>query len=393
MNKADNDAGNKALDSLINYETVKLFNNERREVAQYDKFLQSYESASLKTTTSLALLNMSQNAVFSTGLAAIMIMAAGDIANGTMTVGDLVMVNGLLFQLSIPLNFLGSVYREVKQSLIDMQTMFSILEVDTKISFQAKAPPLTVDSQTASIQFSGVSFEYIKDHPIFKDISFQVPAGKKLAIVGGSGSGKSTIVRLLYRFYDPQFGNISISGHDVRHVDLESLRQQIGIVPQDTVLFHDTIFYNINYGNLSKTAEEVYQAAKMANVHDAILSMPDGYKTVVGERGLKLSGGEKQRIAIARAILKGSPIIIYDEATSSLDAITEKTILEAVRKFTMGKTSIFIAHRLSTVMDADEILVLKNGTIAERGTHASLLTDKNSIYADMWTKQTETDNS
>lgn len=387
MNKADNHAGNRAIDSLINYETVKLFNNERHEVEQYDKHLGIYESASLKTATSLAALNWGQNAIFSAGLAAIMVMAAGDITAGTMTVGDLVMVNGLLFQLSIPLNFLGSVYRETRQSLVDMQTMFSLLEVDNKVASLPAASPLVVSPETANLSFEGVGFEYVLGHPIFRNVSFEVPAGKKVAIVGGSGSGKSTIVRLLYRFYDPLVGNVRISGQDVKNVDIESLRKQIGIVPQDTVLFHDTIFYNIHYGDLTKSVEEVYAAARMANVHEAILNMPEGYQTMVGERGLKLSGGEKQRVSIARAILKGAPIIIYDEATSSLDTITEEAILNAVRRVTTGRTSVFIAHRLSTVMDADEILVLKDGMIAERGTHARLVANKDSIYADMWHRQ------
>lgn len=387
MNKAENEAGNKAIDSLINYETVKYFNNEKFEAQRYDDSLIKYQAASLKTSTSLAMLNFGQNAIFSGALSLIMVMAAKNIANGTMTVGDLVMVNGLLFQLSVPLGFLGSVYREVRQALIDMQTMFSLMSRPPKIMSKENAIPFVITPKTSDIFFENINFQYIPGKTILDDMSLSIPSGKKVAIVGGSGSGKTTIVRLLYRLFEPQSGNITINGHNIQDVNLDDLRRSIAIVPQDSVLFHESIFYNLHYGNLERSKEDVYEAAKMANLHDSILKWPQGYDTPVGERGLKLSGGEKQRVAIARAILKNSPILIFDEATSSLDSITESNILEALRRATCGRTSIVIAHRLSTVMDADEILVLDNGKLVERGSHENLVSIPNSMYNKLWEAQ------
>ncbi|KAM6426926.1 iron-sulfur clusters transporter ABCB7, mitochondrial [Liasis olivaceus] len=387
MNKADNDAGNAAIDSLLNYETVKYFNNEIYEAQRYDGFLKTYENASLKTTSTLALLNFGQSAIFSIGLTAVMVLASKGILAGNLTVGDLVMVNGLLFQLSLPLNFLGTVYRETRQALIDMNVLFTLLNVGTKIKDKELAPPLQITPQTATIVFDNVHFEYLEGQKVLSGVSFEVPAGRKVAIVGGSGSGKSTIVRLLFRFYEPQKGGIYISGKNIQNVSLESLRKALGVVPQDAVLFHNTIFYNLQYGNINASAEDIYAVAKLAGIHDAILRMPNGYNTQVGERGLKLSGGEKQRIAIARAILKNPPIILYDEATSSLDSITEENILNAMRDIVRHRTSIFIAHRLSTVVDADEIIVLDQGKVAERGKHIDLLTSPSSLYYELWHTQ------
>ncbi|KAL0588879.1 ATP-binding cassette sub-family B member 7, mitochondrial, partial [Plecturocebus cupreus] len=387
MNKADNDAGNAAIDSLLNYETVKYFNNERYEAQRYDGFLKTYETASLKSTSTLAMLNFGQSAIFSVGLTAIMVLASQGIVAGAFTVGDLVMVNGLLFQLSLPLNFLGTVYRETRQALIDMNTLFTLLKVDTRIKDKVMASPLQITPQTATVTFDNVHFEYIEGQKVLSGISFEVPAGKKVAIVGGSGSGKSTIVRLLFRFYEPQKGSIYLAGQNIQDVSLESLRRAVGVVPQDAVLFHNTIYYNLLYGNINASPEEVYAVAKLAGLHDAILRMPHGYDTQVGERGLKLSGGEKQRVAIARAILKDPPVILYDEATSSLDSITEETILGAMKDVVKHRTSIFIAHRLSTVVDADEIIVLDQGKVAERGTHHGLLANPHSIYSEMWHTQ------
>lgn len=387
MNKADNEAGNAAIDSLLNYETVKYFNNEKYEAERYDGFLKIYESSSLKTTTTLAMLNFGQSAIFSVGLTAIMLLASKSISAGTMTVGDLVMVNGLLFQLSLPLNFLGTVYRETRQALIDMNTLFTLLSVDTKIKEKDLAPALAITPQEATIRFEDVYFEYLEGQKVLSGVTFDVPAGKKVAIVGGSGSGKSTIVRLLFRFYEPQQGNIYVAGQNIREVSLDSLRKALGVVPQDAVLFHNTIFYNLQYGNINATAEDVYQVARLAGLHDAILRMPHGYDTQVGERGLKLSGGEKQRVAIARAILKKPPILLYDEATSSLDSITEENILSSMKEMVKDRTSMFIAHRLSTIVDADEIIVLSEGKVAERGTHETLLSKSNSLYADLWNTQ------
>ncbi|XP_060568714.1 iron-sulfur clusters transporter ABCB7, mitochondrial-like [Ruditapes philippinarum] len=388
MNKADNEAGNKAIDSLINYETVKYFNNEQFEAERYDKYLATYESASLKTTTSLALLNWGQNAIFSVGLTAIMVLAGQHIMAGTMSIGDLVMVNGLLFQLSLPLNFLGSVYREVRQSLIDMNAMFNLLSITPKVMADPKAPELNIVGHEAAVTFDNVTFGYLPEQKILNGLSFSVPAGKKVAIVGGSGSGKSTIVRLLFRFFDPDSGNITINDQDTKLVNLDSMRRSIGVVPQDCVLFHDTVFNNILYGDRSKSEEDVYNAARMAEIHHTIMNrFPKKYETEVGERGLKLSGGEKQRVAIARAIMKDPPIFVYDEATSSLDTITEQNILRALRSVTKGRTTIVIAHRLSTVVDADEILVLEQGHVAERGNHFELMNKSNSLYKELWEKQ------
>ncbi|KAG7283128.1 hypothetical protein CRUP_033074 [Coryphaenoides rupestris] len=372
MNKADNEAGNAAIDSLLNYETVKYFNNEKYEAERYDGYLKTYESSSLKTTSTLALLNFGQSAIFSLGLTGIMVMASKGIMAGTMTVGDLVMVNGLLFQLSLPLNFLGTVYRETRQALIDMNTLFNLLSVDPKIKERDLAPALAVTPQDATIRFEDVYFEYLEGQQVLNGVSFEVPAGKKVAIVGGSGSGKSTIVRLLFRFYEPQQGNIYIGGQCIR---------------DDAVLFHNTIYYNLQYGNIHASREDVYQVARLAGLHDAILRMPHGYDTQVGERGLKLSGGEKQRVAIARAILKQPPILLYDEATSSLDSITEENILNSMKEMVKDRTSVFIAHRLSTIVDSDEIIVLSQGKVAERGSHQALLALPGGLYADLWNTQ------
>ncbi|XP_041076471.1 ATP-binding cassette sub-family B member 7, mitochondrial-like isoform X1 [Polyodon spathula] len=387
MNKADNEAGNAAIDSLLNYETVKYFNNEKYEAEKYDGYLKVYEAYSLKTTSTLAMLNFGQNVIFSVGLTGIMILASQGIMSGNLTVGDLVMVNGLLFQLSLPLNFLGTVYRETRQALIDMNTLFLLLNTDTKIKDKDLAPPLMITPQDATIKFEDVYFEYQEGQKVLNGVSFEVPAGKKVALVGGSGSGKSTIVRLLFRFYEPQRGNIYIAGQNIREASLDSLRKALGIVPQDAVLFHNTIFYNLQYGNINASPEEVHQVAKLAGIHDAILRMPNGYNTQVGERGLKLSGGEKQRVAIARAILKNPPILLYDEATSSLDSITEENILSSMKEMVKDRTSIFIAHRLSTIVDADEIIVLNQGKVAERGSHYELLSNPNSLYSDLWNTQ------
>lgn len=384
MNETDSEASTKAIDSLLNFETVKYFNNEDHEAKRFDHALKRYEEAATKSTTSLALLNIGQGAIIAVGLTAVMIMAGYGVVDGSMTVGDFVLVNAYLIQLYLPLNFLGFVYREIKQSLIDMEQMFTLMQEQPGIDDAPGASPLRVAG--AEVTFDNVSFGYDPRRPILSDISFTVPSGRTLAIVGPSGSGKSTISRLLFRFYDVDGGRISVDGQDVRDVTQQTLRQSIGMVPQDTVLFNDTVYYNISYARPEAAPSEIENAARHARIHDFIMSLPDGYQSMVGERGLKLSGGEKQRVAIARTILKDPDILIFDEATSALDSQTEREIQESLKSISADRTTIIIAHRLSTVVDADEILVLEAGRIAERGSHDALL-NREGPYRAMWSRQ------
>jgi ATP-binding cassette subfamily B protein len=384
MNAADTEANTKAVDSLLNFETVKYFGNEEHEVKRYARSMDTYEVAAIKTWVSLSVLNSGQAVVFSIGLTVVMIMSALAVKAGNATVGDFVMINALMIQLYMPLNFIGSSYREIKQGLIDVEQMFTLLKVNAEIEDKPGARPLQVGP--AEVVFENVSFAYDAERPILKNLSLRVPPGKTVAIVGPSGAGKSTISRLLYRFYDVGGGRILIDGQDISDVTQKSLRAAIGMVPQDTVLFNDTIRYNIRYGRPDATDEEVVEAARMAQIHDFVMSLPKGYDSLVGERGLKLSGGEKQRVSIARTILKGPPILILDEATSALDSFTEHQIQEALKKVSENRTTLVIAHRLSTVIDADEIIVLERGQVAERGTHEELLAE-NGIYAAMWNRQ------
>ncbi len=388
MNEADTDAGGKAIDSLLNFETVKYFGNEEHETRRYDGAMAIYEKASVKTWESLAVLNAGQAIIFSIGLTIVMVLVAYGVHDGINTIGDFVMINALMIQLYMPLNFIGSSYREIKQGLIDVEGMFSILNVDADIKDKPGAMPFRAGK--GHIEFKDVRFAYDPERAILQGITLNVPAGKTVAIVGPSGAGKSTISRLLYRFYEVTGGAILIDGQNISDVQQKSLRTAIGMVPQDTVLFNDTIRYNIGYGRPDAAEGEIVEAAKLAQIHDFVMSLPKGYDSLVGERGLKLSGGEKQRVSIARTILKGPPILVLDEATSALDTFTEQDIQEALRGISRNRTTIVIAHRLTTIVDADEIIVLVQGRIAERGTHAALLRKKG-VYAGMWNRQREAD--
>ena len=386
MNEQEGRASNKSIDSLLNFETVKYFGNETHEARRLDEALQEYESAAVMNQVSLSMLNVGQAAIIAVGLTAVMLLSAYGIVAGTMTIGGFVLANTYLMQLYQPLNVFGFIYREIKQALIDIEEMFGLLDESDEIAEAPDARELVVDG--GRIEFDGAGFGYDARRPLLRDVTFTIPAGRTLAIVGPSGAGKSTVSRLLFRFYDVDAGAVRIDGQDVRGVTKPSLRAAIGIVPQDTVLFNDTIYYNIAYGRPDATPAEVERAARLARIHDFIVSTPDGYQTVVGERGLKLSGGEKQRVAIARTVLKNPSILVLDEATSALDSATEREIQQNLRELARGRTTLSIAHRLSTIVDADEILVLDAGRIVERGRHDALLA-LDGTYADMWRRQQE----
>ena len=384
MNDAENDIGSRTVDSLLNFETVRYFNNEAHEVARLDEALADYETAAVRTRESLSLLNVAQAGVVTAGVTLMLVLAAFDIRNGDMTVGDFVVVNTYLLQVAIPLNILGTVYREIRQAMVDMENLFSLVDEQTEVADATHAQPLR--HQGGSIEFRQVSFGYESERTILRNISFSVAPGTTTAIVGPTGSGKSTISRLLLRFYDPQSGNILIDGQDLLDLTQHSLRQAIGVVPQDTVLFNDTLYYNIAYGDPKADEDRILAAAKAAQLDDFIQRLPGGYQTVVGERGLKLSGGEKQRVAIARALLRDPGIFFFDEATSSLDSNTEREIQSNFAEISKGRTSLVIAHRLSTIVNADQILVLADGEITERGAHPQLLAE-GGLYAQLWQEQ------
>jgi ATP-binding cassette subfamily B protein len=384
MNAQDTDANQKAIDSLLNYETVKYFGAEAREAARYDSAMESYQRAAIKTATSLAFLNFGQSFIITSGLVIVMVMAAVGVQSGALTVGDFVMVNAYMIQLTMPLNFLGTVYREIRQALTDMGEMFDLLEQPRDVADKPGARRL--DVTRGVVRFEDVRFGYDPARPILQGVSLTVGAGESVALVGPSGSGKSTIGRLLFRFYDVQGGAITIDGQDLRDVTQDSLHAAIGVVPQDTVLFNDTIGYNIAYGRDHATRDEIEAAARAAQIHDFVMSLPEGYDTQVGERGLKLSGGEKQRVGIARTLLKDPPILLLDEATSALDTETEASIQTALKRAGEGRTVLTIAHRLSTIADADRIVVLQEGVVVEEGTHADLLA-RGGRYAALWARQ------
>ncbi|MGH1537975.1 MAG: ABCB family ABC transporter ATP-binding protein/permease [Gammaproteobacteria bacterium] len=386
MNRLDSQANSIAVDSLLNYETVKYFNNERYELSRYGETLSQWENAAVKSITTMSMLNFGQAFIIAIGVTIIMIFAAGGVTDGSMTLGDLVLVNALMLQLFVPLNTLGIVYRQITYSLADMDMLVKLLQKDTEIKDAQDAKQLTVSA--AQIEFDKVSFSYNQDREILRDVSITIPSGHKVAVVGASGAGKSTIARLLFRFYDVTDGVVRIDGQDVRSCTQQSLHENIAVVPQDTVLFNESIYFNIQYAKPGATKEEIEQAARLANIHDFIEKLPQGYETIVGERGLKLSGGEKQRIAIARAVLKNPRIVIFDEATSSLDSQSESMILNAMQEVTQGVTTLVIAHRLSTIVDADSIYVFDHGQVVESGNHRELLAQQG-IYANMWALQQE----